>query len=151
MLPNYDLEATGIKMKKRTVDWAIGDFQSLGKTKLPRGPGASTQGESNPGQKGLRDRNSPTCTLSQNGYGAGWISGFGLSKTAGLGRAAAAKSNGDRLNQISFFVPRASLSRGSVHGVAVSTANVSTGALFCQASVSLGELFFNEQGFCLST
>jgi len=23
-----------------------------------------------PGQKGLRDRNSPTCTLSQNGYGA---------------------------------------------------------------------------------
>ena len=26
--------------------------------------------ESNLGQKGLRDRNSPTCTLSQNGYGA---------------------------------------------------------------------------------
>ena len=25
--------------------------------------------ELNPGQKGLRDRNSPTCTLSQNGYG----------------------------------------------------------------------------------
>jgi hypothetical protein len=23
----------------------------------------------NPGQKGLRRRNSPTCTLSQNGYG----------------------------------------------------------------------------------
>ena len=25
--------------------------------------------ELNPRQKGLRDRNSPTCTLSQNGYG----------------------------------------------------------------------------------
>ena len=98
--------------EKKCADLAIRDFQSLGKTKLPRGPGASTQGESNPGQKGLRDRNSPTCTLSQNGYGAALISGFGLSKTAGLGRAAAAKSNGDRLNQISFFVPRAS---GSVH------------------------------------
>ena len=55
---------------KKCADLAIRDFQSLGKTKLPRGPGASTQGESNPGQKGLRDRNSPTCTLSQNGYGA---------------------------------------------------------------------------------
>ena len=28
--------------------------------------------ELNPGQKGLRDRNSPTCTLSQNGYGASY-------------------------------------------------------------------------------
>ena len=27
------------------------------------------RGESNWGQKGLRDRNSPRCTLSQNGYG----------------------------------------------------------------------------------
>ena len=80
MLINYDLEATGIKMKKRAR--IEQDFQSLGKTKLPRGPGASTQGESNPGQKGLRDRNSPTCTLSQNGYGAGLILRFGSPKKA---------------------------------------------------------------------
>ena len=29
--------------------------------------------DSNLCKKGLRDRNSPTCTLSQNGYGAEWI------------------------------------------------------------------------------
>ena len=33
-------------------------------------PGQGTKPELNPGSKGLRDRNSPTCTLSQNGYGA---------------------------------------------------------------------------------
>ena len=62
--------------ENKCADLAIRDFQSLGKTKLPRGPGASTQGESNPGQKGLRDRNSPICTLSQNGYGDKWIAWF---------------------------------------------------------------------------
>ena len=46
-------------------------------------PGARTQGESNLGQEGLRDRNSPTCTLSQNGYGEGLILKFALKKKAG--------------------------------------------------------------------
>ena len=32
--------------------------------------GGGQQWESSLGQKGLRDRNSPMCTLSQNGYGA---------------------------------------------------------------------------------
>ena len=42
--------------------------------------GARTQGESNLGQKGLRDRSSPTCTLSQNGYGEALIPRFGSKK-----------------------------------------------------------------------
>ena len=71
--------------EKKCADLAIRDFQSLGKTKLPRGPGASTQGESNPGQKSLRVRNSPTCTLSQNGYGKTLILRFG-SPRKGCGR-----------------------------------------------------------------
>ena len=36
-------------------------------------------------QKGLCDRNSPTCTLSQNGYGEALILRFGSQKKAGRG------------------------------------------------------------------
>ena len=36
---------------------------------------------------GLRDHNSPTCTLSQNGYGDGAIPRFGPPKMAGRGGA----------------------------------------------------------------
>ena len=57
----------------------------MGKANSPGGPGARTQGESNPGQKGPRDRNSPTCTLSQNGYGEGLILRFGSLKKTGPG------------------------------------------------------------------
>ena len=40
-------------------------------------PAQRQRGDSNPRTKGLRDRNSPTCTLSQNGYGKEMISRFG--------------------------------------------------------------------------
>ena len=43
------------------------------------------RGGSNPRPKGLRDRNSPTCTLSQNGYGNPEISRRGSRKRTGPG------------------------------------------------------------------
>ena len=57
----------------------------MGKAKLPRGPGASTQGESNPGQKGLRDRNSPTLSVTLRAYDVALIPRFGSPKKAGRG------------------------------------------------------------------
>ena len=67
--------------EKKCADLAIRDFQSLGKTKLPRGPGARTQGESNPGQKGLRDRNSPTLSVTVRAYVDALIPRFGSQKS----------------------------------------------------------------------
>ena len=66
------------RWEKKSSELSNGDFQDSRKSNLPRGPGARTQGESNPGQKGLRDRISPTCTLSQNGYGVCCMNGPGL-------------------------------------------------------------------------
>ena len=41
MLPNYDQEATGIKMKKKkSADLAIGAFRDFEKHKLARGQGS---------------------------------------------------------------------------------------------------------------
>ena len=52
--------------EKKSPNSTNGDFQEWEKA---NSPGARTQGESNLGQKGLRERNSPTCTLSPNGDG----------------------------------------------------------------------------------
>jgi hypothetical protein len=46
---------------------------------------AEATGDRTPDEKGLRDRNSPTCTLSQNGYGAN--SGKKVVRRSGLSAA----------------------------------------------------------------
>ena len=48
-LCSFSRGVKGISRGKKDADSAIGDFQVFLKTKLPRGPGARTQGESNPG------------------------------------------------------------------------------------------------------
>ena len=73
------------KGEKKDPEFNKRRLREFGGTKLPRGPGARIQGESKPDQKGLRDRNSPTCILSQNGYVARCILKFGSPKKAPRG------------------------------------------------------------------
>ena len=109
MLTNYDLEATGIKMKKRARIQQTEISGIWEKPNSPGGPGARTQGESNPGQKGLRDRNSPTCTLSQNGYGEGLILRFGcpkqLQKGCGRGGKEPNLQKSRNVDSVCSFIP----------------------------------------------